>query len=398
MIKKSLEQLIGCAKATAAFPVGLRARDVTLSRNHIRHQYGTFFKLSETTLDNIFKSDTIPDPFPFTSVDGGTLNNEPFGEIATIMNERGIRDFAMILVDPFPNFGENNHHYKLQPYLKDVLFPILGALRNQGMLKENDLREIGRSASGQLHAEYRKNMIFPTRHRFDKKEGQWYTEENPLACGALDGFSGFLSRDFRHHDFFLGRHNCRNFLRSYFTMEYNLKDPASNHAIFSDWTPQMIQRYRVRWRDEGDVVHLPIIPVQDFVIEEERIRTSIAKLGGEEAIEDEMKAYARRLPCPFPVSNRQTVNRLRWQLAWRLLYMAHRLTDNLFSPRPRQRYRWWRKPLGWVLKWAVRTLLLLLLPFLFVYFAGKIISIVRRDLRKNGLLPSRRKKAAKPTP
>jgi len=393
---ENLQQLIEFAKATAAFPVGLRARSVRLPREHVRHQFGTFFRLSETTLDNIFAPDVIPEFFEFTSVDGGALNNEPFGEIAAIMHERGIHDYAMILVDPFPNFGDPPKEYQFQPYLKNQIFPLLGALRNQGMLKENDLREVGQRDSGELRAGYRKNMIYPTRHEFDAENKVWITKkDNPIACGALDGFSGFLSREFRHHDYYLGRKNCRNFLRGYFTMEYDLKNPAANHAIFKDWTPQMIEKYKAYWRqDTPDIVHLPIIPLPDFIETEQE---EWAKHKGREAdFDDTMKKIARTMPVAFPRSRFQLVNRLRFPLAWRLFWMAHRLTDNLFSPRNKQRARWWRIAIGFVLKWLVRILLFLILPFLFVYFSGRILRVVRRDLAKNGLLPSRKRRRATP--
>ncbi|MFN0212609.1 MAG: patatin-like phospholipase family protein, partial [Saprospiraceae bacterium] len=81
-IRETLENFIHFAKATAAFPIGLEARQISLSRNHIKHQFGTFFGFDQKTLDKVFEESTVSDPFEFTSVDGGALNNEPFSEIA----------------------------------------------------------------------------------------------------------------------------------------------------------------------------------------------------------------------------------------------------------------------------------------------------------------------------
>jgi hypothetical protein len=49
-----------------------------------------------------------------------------------------------------------------------------------------------------------------------------------IACGALSGFGGFLSKEFRIHDFFLGRRNCQSFLRKYFVVDLDEKkgDPS----------------------------------------------------------------------------------------------------------------------------------------------------------------------------
>ncbi len=39
-----------------------------------------------------------------------------------------------------------------------------------------------------------------------------------LQCGSLGAFGGFLCRDFRKHDFLLGRRNCQQFLREHFAV------------------------------------------------------------------------------------------------------------------------------------------------------------------------------------
>jgi len=39
-----------------------------------------------------------------------------------------------------------------------------------------------------------------------------------LQCGALGAFGGFFCRDFRKHDFLLGRRNCQQFLRTRFCL------------------------------------------------------------------------------------------------------------------------------------------------------------------------------------
>ena len=376
LIRKSdrdtLENLINCAKASAAFPMGLQARDVSLSRNHVKHQFGIFYQLNEAALDSIFESGNVPDPFEFTSIDGGALNNEPFTEIALIMRERKIDDFAMILVDPFPNFSEKPQKYKPQKFLRELGISILGALRNQGMLKETDLKEMG-GRKKEVRATYKKNMIYPTRRVFNPKSGEWDKQKNPMACGALGGFSGLLSRDFRVHDYFLGRQNCRNFLHSYFTMEFKTSPSAENHEIFKDWTPQMRQRYQVVWRDEPGIIHLPIIPVLDFVKEEERIESELADHTPEER-EAAMLNFARKSPCEFPSIHAKQVNALWIPIAWRVFRMSHRTTDNLY----------------WAIRWPFRILLFVIAPLLFWYLARKVVQKINADLAENNLIKKRK--------
>ena len=56
-----------------------------------------------------FLFEGLNDPFNFMSIDGGTLNNEPFGE-TEILLKRGNTSLpkysGIVLIDPFPNFTE----------------------------------------------------------------------------------------------------------------------------------------------------------------------------------------------------------------------------------------------------------------------------------------------------
>jgi hypothetical protein len=376
--RKSLEQLMGFAKATSAFPIGLQAREVSLSREHIKHQFGTFYPFSPKTLDAIFAPDKFPDSFDFTSIDGGALNNEPFGEIGEIMKKRGREHYAVILIDPFPNFNTREEQYRPQQFLHELLFPTLSALRNQGMLKESDLREFGRRK--EVPATYEKNMIFPSRRIFNSEAKKWEEQANPIACGALDGFSGLFCRDFRVHDFFLGRQNCRNFLRSYFTIAYKTGPGEENHKIFKDWTPQMRETYKVQWREQEnkDVIYLPIIPLPDWVHEEAQITTALTAAGKTpEDIEAALQANARKTALPFPALEREQVNALRMPLAIRMFRIAWGHAgkiDSLFKRR------------------GVQALTLMALPVIYFVIAKGILRDIRKNLFASGLLKPRRRR------
>jgi hypothetical protein len=244
------ELLMECAKATGAFPLGLRARKLEkIKLGYIKSMIKRMFtpqNLLPTQQPDIDITAT-EDPFDFVAVDGGTINNEPFGEIVEAMEDLNKVDdapFAVIMIDPFPNFREDNSKaYKHPTALLDLLPNIFGAIRAQAMVKENDLMR-------GLSKDYTRKMIFPKRKN----------DPYPIACGSLEGFGGFFSRDFREHDFQLGRYNCQRFLRRHFNIPL---DRAEKVGVFEGWWNQpkdeRYQRYFIP--DEmGGAGFFPIIP------------------------------------------------------------------------------------------------------------------------------------------
>jgi hypothetical protein len=105
--------------------------------------------------------------------------------------------------------------------------------------------------------------------RDDADKEQTYT----IACGSLGGFGGFLARDFREHDFFLGRRNCQWFLRNHFALPYSGPSAPGRNSLFDDWSDAARNRFQiVQTKDgnirpkgqaaqAGDMVLLPIIPL-----------------------------------------------------------------------------------------------------------------------------------------
>jgi hypothetical protein len=76
-----------------------------------------------------------------------------------------------------------------------------------------------------------------------------------LACGALGGFSGFLSEPYRHHDYLLGRRNCQQFLRNHFSL------PIDNEPVMSAVNPRL-KESGSPWLSPGEGPRsLPIIPL-----------------------------------------------------------------------------------------------------------------------------------------
>ena len=240
--KALLAQFLEISRASGAFPIGLRSSLIeNIDNEYIQANLKEIFG-TEVNIEPI-----LPETYSFIAVDGGMTNNEPIAEALRIMKQRH-QDPLIILIDPFPNYidKEEELNYDLT---KDSVFDItpqlIKTLRNQVLFKESDLVEL-------FQDDIRRSMIWPTRYQKDDETGKMVKKMNSIACGALDGFAGFLSRDFRVHDYMLGQKNCQNFLRYYFHLE------ADDHPYCDEWTEEMKEQYALKNKDGKWM--LPIIP------------------------------------------------------------------------------------------------------------------------------------------
>jgi hypothetical protein len=91
-------------------------------------------------------------------------------------------------------------------------------------------------------------------------------ERFAIASGALGGFGGFLSKEFRHHDYMLGRRNCQRFLSHHFVLPA-ARDGKIANPLFDQWTDPNtraafeVSREIIVGGAPQQVVHLPIIPL-----------------------------------------------------------------------------------------------------------------------------------------
>ncbi|MCB0592718.1 MAG: hypothetical protein H6557_33485 [Lewinellaceae bacterium] len=253
------QALLDAAIATGAFPLGLAPRHLeNISKSYLKGMVTRMFarKNADGAFDQSLSADLLrieleDKPFNFYAVDGGTVNNEPFGEVikaleAKLKNPKE-KNYAILMIDPFPNFEkEAEPDIKKRPTLLDLAPMVIGAIRGQAMIKESDLVE-------GLTSDHTLRMIFPSR-RFVNEQGEKEKDPYPISCGALDGFGGFFSRDFREHDFHLGRKNCQSFLRSYFCIPIGR---AQEMAVFEGWNAEDERHKRFF---SQDVNGYPIIP------------------------------------------------------------------------------------------------------------------------------------------
>lgn len=185
--------------------------------------------------------------YKFLTVDGGVMDNEPF-ELARVTLAgtmgRNPRDGdkanrAVLMVDPFCEPSVPGPEDDSRP-LTDVAKTLFGAMKNQTRFKRSELEMAMRDDV------YSRFLIAPSR---DGVRGA-----RAIASGGLNAFLGFFSEKYRHHDYMLGRKNCRDFLRWHFTL------PKENTALFTDtWTDTAKERFV----SPDDKTHLQIIPVLD---------------------------------------------------------------------------------------------------------------------------------------
>ena len=246
-------------KSTGAFPIGLRFREIdqnTFTDDYLKcmAEYIVFNRLGEEQKHQIDWS-KFPSPFNFVTIDGGAINNEPFGEVLGILKSRygacienGYPKYGVVMIDPFPDDVDTVTPYKAPEDLFDVVPAIISTLHEQSKVKRGDIVEAAEHP-------YFRGEIFP--RRWDDK----IKDINPITSSSASAFGGFLSLDFRHYDFFLGRDNARNYYRYYFSFEYRPHpDPAKNivHPIHKVWTNEMIALFTITGKDGK--TYLPIIP------------------------------------------------------------------------------------------------------------------------------------------
>ena len=242
------------AVATGAFPVGLRARGLQRNAQYYYNQADEIAGISNLP-ENIviFHSNRSSDCYyESLNVDGGTFNNEPFGETERVLNSKSGKksgeslgyqetNRTILMIDPFPSNAEEADEDDMCPELIKVIPRIIGALREQSSFKTEDLVD----ALGDNN--YLKFIITPAKD----------CSKQPLCCATLGAFGGFLYKEFREHDYQLGRRNAQQFLRKHFGMPYSELEGENNNPIHNGWTKNAITKYK---EIEDEITYLPIIP------------------------------------------------------------------------------------------------------------------------------------------
>lgn len=271
---KAKEHLKKAAISTGAFPVGLLFREfdkLDFNAEYIKNVLSRVIKKNLGELEPDIKSKIHWDEeslenYKSVTVDGGTINNEPYAEVLSILEHRynnatvkvdgkDYQKYGMVMIDPFPDFYYLRTSGKYPEDIMGVAPSIIGTLWDQAKIKRNEIIQ-------QFENDAYRGVIFPI--KYDRKENKY---KNPLSCGALQAFSGFLDIKFRHHDFFLGRNNARNFIRAYLSVPYD-PDKGIIHPLHRDqfWTEKMRERFKIKFKGT-DGYYLPLIPDMNLLID-----------------------------------------------------------------------------------------------------------------------------------
>jgi hypothetical protein len=310
-IANGWEVLKETAKATGAFPIGLAPRITSRDVSDYSSRNWCIPKAACTQSgDKCFDAVPIepvwletPTSYSFLTMDGGTMNNAPtelareklMGGACMRLERRGdLADKGLLLIVPFPGFDPPvSTNFQLEPHkanlsLLNLAASLMGAWLEQARFKTE---ELVLAADEEVYSEF---LIGPS------DGATLLPKEDPrhidISGATLFGFGAFLFRDFRDHDFQLGRRNCQRFLETSFAL------PEEN-PLFTEWPNQLRTTLAVA---DPTGPHLPIIPL---------FGTARAEV-----------------PRPFwPRKSTNDINKLRVVIGARIGAVAQRLADTLPS-------------------------------------------------------------------
>jgi hypothetical protein len=254
------EILKSCAMATGAFPIGLSPRAVNREKSSIENNpiLNRHYNSKEKKLN-------ISNPYVTINIDGGMIDNEPFSITRNLLLQRTgetdgeNKDYMRFkscvwMIDPFPSEeGEKEFNYERAFDLDRNILNIIRTMRSQLIFKPSEIEE----ALDPNNAS--RFMVAPKR----TTNGVSYHGSKAIASGSLGGFGGFINKNFRIHDYYLGRRNCQHFLRQRFTIPFD--DGEQKHTvtnpIFKEGygNPEAIARFITK---DGNA--LPIIPDMEY--------------------------------------------------------------------------------------------------------------------------------------
>lgn len=212
------------AKATGAVPVALASR--VIPRNAADYRIPNWaslcgpsvplapsFPAGTTTLQTVVVDGGVTDNSPFALADQHLASHGPAANLCENPSAADVVDAIVLTVAPFPMEDKFDPAY--DPTRHQNIWSIIGSsfsvLISQSRFLGEDLAGIMRGTS------YSRFVIAPS----DPDCAQ----DQALQCSTMGAFGGFISRDFRKHDFLLGRRNCQQFLRHHFSL------PVSNPIV-----------------------------------------------------------------------------------------------------------------------------------------------------------------------
>jgi len=276
------------ALASGAFPIGLVPRALGRPAGDYRqrrwyfphprndngvHECGRF-----GMLDPFWKQPN-ESRYDYLCVDGGVMDNEPVGLARALLTPNDMTGMqsagadtlgALMMIDPFPDsaaFDANDTLHSDFTLFK-LVPSLFRSLINQARFKP---AELTRAMAPDVFNQF---LLAPVRY----DDAMQAINAPVIACGGLGGFAGFLSRDFRAHDFQLGRLNAQRFLRRHFVLPETLSGGEVN-PLFADWSDAAREKHRIRKDATGRILerdeavastnYLPVVPLLGRAAEDE---------------------------------------------------------------------------------------------------------------------------------
>lgn len=251
------------AKATGAFPIFLKPRQLT--RHRADYDRPLWESINpEAPHGPLVKPSWPPgtgDTIQTVNVDGGVIDNDPFNlahdYLATLLpqlatpnqnpSEPVSADRAVVTVSPFP---VQNRFDTTASLAKDGM--VAAALGNLVSVFITQSRFFGESLALITGGTSSRFVIAPSDDRIP-------AGKPALQCASLGAFGGFFERSFRAHDFQLGRRNCQQFLRRHFALPVN--NPIFANVLSDDARKNFKIPHPPDATAELDQDWIPIIPL-----------------------------------------------------------------------------------------------------------------------------------------
>jgi len=252
--------LMSAVLASAAFPLGLAPRQILRPvTDYLQRTVVVTGEKGQSQSVPLLPDDALPreGDYAFVAVDGGCMDNEPLelartelaGRLAHNPREGDKACRAVVMIDPFPEPESLGADSVKDFNLLDAAGSLFTAWKQQARFRPADV------ALASAENVYSRFLISPV--RYDAQDVR-YNGADAMAAGRLEGFSGFLSQDFREHDYFLGRANCQRFLQKHLAV------PVSNPVV-AGWAANPAYA-SLLIREAGKPVHAPLIPLMPHLL------------------------------------------------------------------------------------------------------------------------------------
>ena len=271
-------ELAESAKATGAFPIALAARPLKRNSTMYNHRQWRFSKGQPGVVDGHCECEYFDEmrpnwelkddvKFSTVNVDGGVTNNDPFECARQELlrqaptpgaghNPRSGQDAdrAVISIAPFLSTPIYDPCTPPSGTLPSVIGQLLNALINQSRIQGENIKL---TEDPKVYSRW---AISPS---VDE------TTRNAMASAALGAFGGFLAKEFRDHDYQLGRRNCQRFLQQHFGLPLN-------NVVYQDYAPkpEFLDTFGVPLED--GTMGLALIPLfGDLMVEIPEVKVKI---------------------------------------------------------------------------------------------------------------------------